>query len=118
MQEQSVVLHLLEYKEEDWDAVMELNLNSLFFLSQEAAKVMVEQKSGKIINIASMLSFEGGKFVPPYTASKHGVVGLTKAFTNELAEYGIQVNAIAPGYVKNCKYCTNSCRRKTQQRNS
>ena len=91
---------LLEYKEEDWDAVMELNLNSMFFLSQEVAKLMVEQKSGKIINIASMLSFEGGKFVPPYAASKHGVVGLTKAFTNELAEYGIQVNAIAPGYVR------------------
>lgn len=91
---------LLEYKEEDWDAVMELNLNSMFFLSQEVAKLMVEQKSGKIVNIASMLSFEGGKFVPPYAASKHGVVGLTKAFTNELAEYGIQVNAIAPGYVR------------------
>lgn len=91
---------LLEYKEEDWDAVMELNLNSMFFLSQEVAKLMVEQKSGKIINIASMLSFEGGKFVPSYAASKHGVVGLTKAFTNELAEYGIQVNAIAPGYVR------------------
>lgn len=91
---------LLEYKEEDWDAVMELNLNSMFFLSQEVAKLMVEQKSGKIVNIASMLSFEGGKFVPSYAASKHGVVGLTKAFANELAEYGIQVNAIAPGYVK------------------
>ena len=91
---------LLDFKEEDWDAVMELNLNSMFFLSQEVAKLMVEQKSGKIVNIASMLSFEGGKFVPAYAASKHGVVGLTKAFTNELAEYGIQVNAIAPGYVK------------------
>ena len=91
---------LLEYTEEDWDAVVELNQNSLFFLSQEAAKVMVEQKSGKIINIASMLSFQGGKFVPPYTVSKHGVVGLTKSFANELAEHGIQVNAIAPGYVK------------------
>ncbi len=91
---------LLEYTEEDWDAVVELNQNSLFFLSQEAAKVMVEQKSGKIVNIASMLSFQGGKFVPPYTVSKHGVVGLTKSFANELAEYGIQVNAIAPGYVK------------------
>lgn len=91
---------LLEYKEEDWDAVMELNLNSMFFLSQEVAKLMVEQKSGKIVNIASMLSYQGGKFVPPYTASKHGVVGLTKSFANELAEYGIQVNAIAPGYVK------------------
>ncbi|MBM7654330.1 2-dehydro-3-deoxy-D-gluconate 5-dehydrogenase KduD [Neobacillus cucumis] len=91
---------LLEYKQEDWDAVMELNLNSLYFLSQEAAKVMVEQKSGKIINVASMLSFQGGKFVPPYTASKHAVAGLTRAFANELAEYNIQINAIAPGYVE------------------
>ncbi|WP_144550244.1 2-dehydro-3-deoxy-D-gluconate 5-dehydrogenase KduD [Bacillus sp. X1(2014)] len=91
---------LLEYKQEDWDAVMEINLNSTYFLSQEAAKVMAEQKSGKIINVASMLSFQGGKFVPPYTASKHAVAGLTKAFANELAEYGIQINAIAPGYVE------------------
>ena len=90
---------LLEYNEEDWDAVIETNLNSLYLLSQEVAKVMVKQKSGKIINIASMLSFQGGKFVPPYTASKHAVVGLTKAFANELAEYNIQINAIAPGYV-------------------
>jgi 2-deoxy-D-gluconate 3-dehydrogenase len=90
---------ILEYKEEDWDAVIEINLNSLFLLSQEAAKVMIEQKSGKIINIASMLSFQGGKFVPPYTASKHAVAGLTKAFANELAEHNIQINAIAPGYI-------------------
>lgn len=91
---------LLEYKDEDWDAVMNVNLNAVYFLSQEAAKVMVEQQNGKIINIASMLSFQGGKFIPPYTASKHGVAGLTKAFANELAEYGIQINAIAPGYVE------------------
>lgn len=90
---------ILEYKEEDWDAVMEINLNSIYLLSQEVAKVMVEQRSGKIINIASMLSFQGGKFVPPYTASKHAVAGLTKAFANELAEYNIQINAIAPGYI-------------------
>ncbi|WP_284036465.1 2-dehydro-3-deoxy-D-gluconate 5-dehydrogenase KduD [Neobacillus sp. 114] len=90
---------LVEYKEEDWDTVMEVNLNSLYLLSQEAAKVMVEQNSGKIINIASMLSFQGGKFVPPYTASKHAVAGLTKAFANELAEHNIQINAIAPGYI-------------------
>ncbi|WP_338000984.1 2-dehydro-3-deoxy-D-gluconate 5-dehydrogenase KduD [Neobacillus terrae] len=90
---------LVEYQQEDWDAVMDLNLNAVYFLSQEAAKVMMEQKSGKIINIASMLSFQGGKFVPPYTASKHAVAGLTKSFANELAEYGIQTNAIAPGYV-------------------
>lgn len=91
---------LLEYKEEDWEAVMDINLNSVYFLSQEVAKVMVEQKSGKIINVASMLSFQGGKFVPPYTASKHAVAGLTRAFANELAEHGIQINAIAPGYIE------------------
>ncbi|MCI3921160.1 2-dehydro-3-deoxy-D-gluconate 5-dehydrogenase KduD [Paenibacillus sp. TRM 82003] len=91
---------LLEYKPEDWDAVMEINLNAVYFLSQETAKVMVAQQSGKIVNICSMLSFQGGKFVPPYTASKHAVAGLTKAFANELAQYNVQINAIAPGYVK------------------
>jgi len=91
---------LLEYQEEDWDAVMEINVNSLYLLSQEVAKIMVSKKSGKIINIASMLSFQGGKFVPPYTASKHAVAGLTKAFANELAEHNVQINAIAPGYVE------------------
>ncbi|MBS4195124.1 2-dehydro-3-deoxy-D-gluconate 5-dehydrogenase KduD [Lederbergia citri] len=91
---------ILEFKEEDWDAVMNVNLDAAYFLSQEVAKVMAEQRSGKIINIASMLSFQGGKFIPPYTASKHGIAGLTKAFANELAEYGIQINAIAPGYVE------------------
>ncbi|MGM0923686.1 MAG: 2-dehydro-3-deoxy-D-gluconate 5-dehydrogenase KduD [Bacillota bacterium] len=91
---------LLEYTEEDWNAVMDVNLNSVYFLSQEAAKVMAEQKRGKIINIGSMLSFQGGKFIPPYTASKHGVAGLTKAFANELGAHNIQINAIAPGYVE------------------
>ena len=91
---------LLEYKEEDWDAVMNINLNAVYHLSQKVAKVMVEQKSGKIINVASMLSFQGGKFVPPYTASKHGVAGITKAFANELATHNVQINAIAPGYIK------------------
>ena len=91
---------LLEYKSEDWDAVMNINLNAVYYLSQKVAKVMIEQKSGKIINIASMLSFQGGKFVPPYTASKHGVAGITKAFANELAEHNVQINAIAPGYIK------------------
>lgn len=91
---------LLEYKIEDWDAVMNINLNSVYMLSQEVAKVMAKQESGKIINICSMLSFQGGKFVPSYTASKHGVAGLTKAFANELAIKGVQINAIAPGYVE------------------
>lgn len=91
---------LLEYNEEDWNAVMDINLNAVYFLSQEAAKIMAKQGSGKIINIASMLTFQGGKFVPPYTASKHGVAGITKAFANELACKNIQINAIAPGYIK------------------
>ncbi|MEH6907912.1 MULTISPECIES: 2-dehydro-3-deoxy-D-gluconate 5-dehydrogenase KduD [Neobacillus] len=90
---------LLEYKEEDWNAVMEINLNAVYLLSQAVARVMVEQESGKIINICSMLSFQGGKFVPPYTASKSAVAGLTKAFANELGQYNVQINAIAPGYV-------------------
>lgn len=91
---------LLEYKEEDWQAVMDINLNSVYHLSQEVAKIMVGQESGKIINIASMLAFQGGKFVPPYTASKHGVAGITKAFANELACHNIQINALAPGYIE------------------
>ena len=91
---------LLEYKDSDWEAVMNINLNAVYYMSQDVAKIMVTQGSGKIINVASMLSFQGGKFVPPYTASKHGVAGLTKAFANELACKNIQVNAIAPGYIK------------------
>ena len=91
--------NILEYKDEDWDAVMNINLNAVYHLSQKVSKIMVEQGGGKIINIASMLSFQGGKFVPPYTASKHGVAGLTKAFANELAAYNVQTNAIAPGYI-------------------
>ncbi|MCA1321667.1 2-dehydro-3-deoxy-D-gluconate 5-dehydrogenase KduD [Bacillus tianshenii] len=89
----------LEYSRENWDAVMDTNINSVFVLSQEVAKGMMERKSGKIINIASLLSFQGGVFVPAYTASKHAIQGLTKAFANEWAKYGIQVNAIAPGYI-------------------
>lgn len=91
---------LLEYKDEDWEAVMNINLNAVYYLSRKVAKIMVEQGHGKIINIASMLSFQGGKFVPPYTASKHGVVGITRAFANELAVHNVQINAIAPGYIK------------------
>jgi len=90
---------LLDGKVEDWNRVIDINLNAVYHLSKIAAKYMIDQGSGKIINIASMLSFQGGKFVPSYTASKHGVAGLTKAFANELAEKNIQVNAIAPGYI-------------------
>jgi len=91
---------LLEYKDEDWDVVMAINIDSVYHLSQDVAKVMVKQGAGKIINIASMLAFQGGKFVPPYTASKHAVAGITKAFANELAAHNIQINALTPGYIK------------------
>lgn len=91
---------ILEGENQMWQKVIDLNLSAVYYLSKEAAKHMVKQGSGKIINIASMLSFQGGKFVPSYTASKHGVAGLTRAFANELAEQNIQINAIAPGYIE------------------
>jgi len=90
----------LDFTEADWDAVMDVNLKSVFFLSQAAAREMVRSgRGGKIINIASMLSFQGGIRVASYTASKSGVAGLTKLLANEWAGKGINVNAIAPGYV-------------------
>ena len=89
----------LEFTEADWDAVMDLNLKHLFLLSQEAARAMVGQGGGKIINIASMLSYQGGILVPSYTASKSAVMGLTRLMCNELAGKNINVNAIAPGYI-------------------
>ncbi len=90
----------IAYTEKDWDDTINVNLRTLFFLSQRVAKEFMKQNSkGKIINIASMLSFQGGIRVPAYTASKSAVMGLTKALANELAPYGINVNAIAPGYM-------------------
>jgi 2-deoxy-D-gluconate 3-dehydrogenase len=89
----------LEYSEEDWDAVVQINQKALFFLSQAAAKAMTQQGSGKIINIASLLSYQGGILVPAYTASKSAVMGLTRALANEWSAQGINVNAIAPGYM-------------------
>lgn len=90
----------IEFTEQDWDDVMDVNLKSAFFLSQAIAKHNIEQqKACKIINIASMLSFQGGIRVPSYTASKSGINGLTKLLANEWAKYGINVNAIAPGYM-------------------
>ncbi|OFI37970.1 2-deoxy-D-gluconate 3-dehydrogenase [Arthrobacter sp. SW1] len=90
---------LLEHSSTDWDDVLSTNLDAVFHLSQAVAKRYAAQGGGKIINIASMLSFQGGVFVPGYAASKHAVAGLTKAFANELAVRGINVNAIAPGYM-------------------
>ena len=90
----------INYTEHDWDDILNLNLKTLFFLSQRVAKEFIKQKTGgKIINIASMLSFQGGIRVPAYTASKSGVMGLTKALANEWAKYNININAIAPGYM-------------------
>ncbi|PSL40184.1 2-deoxy-D-gluconate 3-dehydrogenase [Planomicrobium soli] len=89
-----------EFKEDEWMRVMDVNINSVFVLAQEIGKTMVARGSGKIINIASLLSFQGGLFVPAYTASKHAVAGLTKALANEWASKGVQVNAIAPGYIE------------------
>jgi 2-deoxy-D-gluconate 3-dehydrogenase len=89
----------LDFSEGDWDEVLQIDLKSVFFLSQAAARVMVPQKHGKIINIASMLSFQGGILVPSYTAAKSGTAGLTRALANEWARYGVNVNAIAPGYM-------------------
>ncbi|MFM1885450.1 MAG: 2-dehydro-3-deoxy-D-gluconate 5-dehydrogenase KduD [Pseudomonadota bacterium] len=90
---------LQDFTEEDWDAVVDTNLKTLFFLSQAAARHMLSRGSGKIINIASLLSFQGGIRVPSYAAAKSGVAGVTRAMANELAPKGIQVNAIAPGYI-------------------
>lgn len=91
----------LEFTEADWDAVMDVNLKSLFFLSQAYAKraFSAPQQRGRIVNIASMLSFQGGIRVSSYTAAKHGVLGVTRLLANEWAAKGINVNAIAPGYI-------------------
>lgn len=89
-----------EFSEKDWDDVMNINIRGLFFLSQAVVKVMIQQgRGGKIINTASMLSFQGGILVPSYTASKSAVMGLTRLMACELAKYNIQTNAIAPGYM-------------------
>ncbi|MEU4623959.1 SDR family oxidoreductase [Actinoplanes sp. NPDC023801] len=83
----------------DWDDVLTVNLDAAFHLSQAAGRRMIAQGHGKIINIASMLSFQGGIRVPAYTASKHAILGLTRALANEWAGFGVNVNAIAPGYM-------------------
>ncbi|MGL6019525.1 MAG: 2-dehydro-3-deoxy-D-gluconate 5-dehydrogenase KduD [Gibbsiella quercinecans] len=90
----------LAFSEQDWDDVINLNAKTVFFLSQLAARQFIAQgQGGKIINIASMLSFQGGIRVPSYTASKSAVLGLTRLMANEWAQHGINVNAIAPGYM-------------------
>lgn len=90
----------IEFSEKDWDDVMNINIKTVFFFSQAIAKQYIKQGTGgKIINIASMLSFQGGIRVPSYTASKSGVMGVTRALANEWAKHNINVNAIAPGYM-------------------
>ena len=90
----------IDFSEKDWDDVMDLNVKSVFFLSQAVARQFKAQNSGgKIINIASMLSFQGGIRVPSYTASKSAVMGITRLLANEWAAQGVNVNAIAPGYI-------------------
>jgi len=92
------IADVLEFGREQWDPMIELNLNISFEMSHEAAKYMIAQKSGKIINICSLFSFLGGLGSPAYAAMKHGLAGLTKAYCDELGKYNIQVNGIAPGY--------------------
>ncbi len=90
---------VIDHTEDDWDTVLQVNLKSVFFLTQAAGKVMMEQGRGKVINIASLLSFQGGIRVPSYAAAKSGLAGATRAIANEWAQYNINVNAIAPGYI-------------------
>ncbi len=89
---------VLDFGRDQWDATVAVNLTAAFEMSHEAAKRMVPQRNGKIINICSLFSFLGGRWSPAYAASKHGIAGLTKAYCDELAEHNIQVNGIAPGY--------------------
>jgi 2-dehydro-3-deoxy-D-gluconate 5-dehydrogenase len=89
----------VEFSAKDWHEIIDTNLNAVFRLSQLAGRRMLERKSGKIVNIASMLSFQGGILTPAYAASKGGLAQLTKALANEWAPHGINVNAIAPGYM-------------------
>ncbi|RDL46514.1 2-dehydro-3-deoxy-D-gluconate 5-dehydrogenase [Ensifer sp. M14] len=91
----------VDFTEDDWDAVIDVNLKALFFTTQAFAKeLLAKGRPGKVVNIASLLSFQGGIRVPSYTAAKHGVAGLTKLLANEWAARGINVNAVAPGYIE------------------
>lgn len=87
-----------KFSDEDWHDVVDINLNTVFKLTRDFGKHMIDNGFGRVVNIASMLSFQGGLKVPAYSATKHGVAGLTKSFANEWASKGVNVNAIAPGY--------------------
>jgi 2-deoxy-D-gluconate 3-dehydrogenase len=90
----------VDHSLEDWSLVLRTNLDAVFLLSQQIGRGMIARGSGKIVNVASLLAFSGGITVPGYTASKHAVAGITKALANEWASKGINVNAIAPGYME------------------
>ncbi|KZL89362.1 SDR family oxidoreductase [Clostridium magnum] len=95
----SIFGEFLEYPDSAWQKLIDIDLNSVYYLSHRVVKEMVKQNSGKIINIGSALSFTADKKCPPYTASKHAVLGLTKVFANEVGQYNIQTNAICPGFL-------------------
>lgn len=87
-----------DYTEDDWDATLEIDLNAAFILSQAAGRIMLKNGRGKIINVASVIAFQGGLNVAAYSVAKHGIAGLTKALANDWAKHGINVNALAPGF--------------------
>lgn len=87
------------YPDKAWEKIVDINLNSVYYVSKRVATVMKKQKSGKIINVGSALSFTADKRCPPYTTTKHAIVGLTRVFANELGDFNIQTNAIAPGFL-------------------
>lgn len=89
----------MDYPDEYYQMVMEVNLNAVYYLSHAVAKIMKEQGSGKIINIGSALSYTADKLCPPYVVAKHGIIGLTRTFANELGQYNIQTNALSPGFL-------------------
>ena len=95
-----IIRDVLDFTRKEWDKMVNLNLNCAFEISREAAKFMIPQKSGKIINICSLFSFLGGLQSPAYAAMKAGLMGFTKAYADELGQYNIQVNGLAPGYFK------------------
>ena len=105
-----------KFDRSEWDPMIALNLTAAFELSYEASKRMIGQRSGKIINIASLFSFLGGQWSPAYAATKHGLVGFTKAYCDELAQYNVQVNAIAPGYYATAITATTRSNPETNQR--